>query len=175
MAISNTVQTMKTLPFPSADPRFPNIRFVAGDAVNGDASGGTVRLAIELGLTPAGVLSGLIFGIDRAYAVFEGTGTVAAVSLSTVGWVLTEQQSQASAIVLPMVTVDSGLITVSELRKGRILLGRQSGPSVSASVRFEFDVNTNTLTYRTYVTGYIWKPIAALEGGPLWPGDFPTP
>ena len=173
MTVTTTVATLKTLPFPSNDPRYPTFRWVSTGTVLGDASAGEVIIRLELGLTRAGVLSGLVFGLDTLSGVVSlgGGGDLTVV---TSQFRLTEL-GDTNALGYPLDVRDSGAEGVYGLFNLRSLLGRQAGSAVTAELIFEWDTNVDTAEYRAYAHGYIWQPIALLQGGPLFPGDYPTP
>jgi len=174
MAVGVTFNTQNTLPFPTVDQRFPTFRFIATGTIVGDATGGRVDIRMELGLTRPGILSGLIYGIRHFFGKADTTGA-GAVLAEALSWRLAEKQTEVDAIIIPLVTVDNGANGASAALNTDVLLGRQSGPAVSAAVQFQWENNLNLTVYQCYVEGFIWRPAAALEGGPLFPGEFPTP
>ncbi len=174
MSIATTVNTQKTLPFPSSDERFPTFRFISSGTTTGDATGGNVALTLELGLTRAGILSGLIYGVKSLFSRLNVSGGGVG-SVETALWQYVEQQVRTSTMNFALNTVDNQVTTLHSLANVNTVLGRQGGPAASASMTFRFENNINLAIYEAYVEGFIWQPIAALQGGPLFPGDFPTP
>lgn len=174
MSLNVTVTGVKTLPFVSSDMRYPVFRFVQSFVVTGDATGGNVFVFVTL--RPSGqALSGQTWGVRHVIGTVEGSGIGDLIVLAQ-RFSMTETPAEDEVVTIAALPVTvSGIRSSWNVLNADIILGRASTLAASSALQFLWETNTDGLSYRGYVEGFIWLPGALYSGGPLFPGEFPPP
>jgi len=173
MALNATQTGLRTTPFRSADGRFPTWRFTSSILVVGDASGGDVTMSFILRLANQPP-SGLVYGLRSIW--FRGDLDVGAVGAHCDNFRMDANQSTDDAISFFMPkAVPTATRQLNQAINQDTVLGLATGGNNNSSVVIGVETNTNTANYRGYLEGFIWTPEALYQGGPLFPGEFPTP
>jgi len=169
-----TITGLKTIPFPSSDPRFPKWRFVTTGAIVGTATGGIAQIFFVI--RPTGQPpSGLVYGLRTISAIGPvGAGVVAAQAQR---FVLIESQGGVDEVLnFPLTTV---AFTANEEFSSALrvdtIIGQSQRGAANSQVQVHYNTNVDGGGYEAYLEGFVWESRALYEGGPLFPGEFPTP
>lgn len=173
MTIAATVEGFHTFPFPSNDDRFPTLRWESSGRATGDATGGGVLITLQLrpALQPP---SGLVFGVDSLHAFENAASPTADVAVRAANFKLSPPQDVQNAISFPLTSI-TAFGRLSNALAVNTILGNAGDLANNSHLLFSFSTNINTVLYVVYATGFIWQSKALYEGGPLFPGQFPTP
>lgn len=172
MSVFATVTGLFTVPYPSADPRYPTIRFVTAGVLVGDGSGGIAQIFFVV-VPTAQAPSGLIYGVRRVHTVAGGGAAIPVTALAQ-RFIMVLQQTVDEVIGIPLTTVHNGQSSIGDTGKRDALLGfHPPNDAASSQVAVTWATNTNAETYSAYVEGFIWQPQALNNGGPLFPGEIP--
>jgi len=171
MSVFGTITGIQTMPFPSSDSRFPVLQFVMSGAVSEDASGGIAQLFFVIRPTNQRA-SGLFYGIRSVYAS-GGNGSEPHHALAQ-RFVITQRQTRDEVISIPLVSILATADTISAAINVDTIIGRPTIEAAAAQIQVQ-GKNPNVGNFQALVYGFLWEPRAFAEGGPLWPGQFPTP
>lgn len=170
MSVAGTNSRIHTTPYPAGDLRYPTFRFTMGGVVVGDGSGGGVALTLRIGVA-GGSPSGLVYGLRLIAIRAIGVGGNAGADIDNFRQASSQAVNAAIQVAFPPITVAGEDTYTSFLT--RLLLGIPDTRTTNAEIIITWTTNTNTVSYRGYLEGFIWEPIALYEGGPLWPGEHP--
>lgn len=172
MSVFDTITGLKTLPLASNDPRFPIWRFMLNGALVADATGGSATLFMVI--RPTGQpQSGQVIGI-RSIFTTEGANS-GIVSALAQRFVLVQEQGVDEVINFQFTSTVIASAKRSSALNVDTILGQHTRGAANAQIEIDWAANEDGITMQAYVEGFIWTAEALYRGGPLFPGQFPTP